>query len=151
MDRRSFLRAGALALASTSLGFAAVRSTDVRDITADQWHASRQFATTPFGRIAYVERGAGPVALFLHGFPLNGFQWRGALPRLAAHRRCIAPDFLALGYTQVADGQAVTPAAQVSMLVSLLDTLGIDTVDLVANDSGGAVAQLFLVAHPRRV
>jgi pimeloyl-ACP methyl ester carboxylesterase len=37
------------------------------------------------------------------------------------------------------------------MLVSLLDTLGIDDVDLVANDSGGAVAQLFLVQHPERV
>ena len=35
--------------------------------------------------------------------------------------------------------------------LSLLDTLGIDDVDLIANDSGGAVAQLFLVRHPERV
>jgi pimeloyl-ACP methyl ester carboxylesterase len=37
------------------------------------------------------------------------------------------------------------------MLAELLDTLGIDTVDMVANDSGGAVAQLFLVSYPHRV
>ncbi len=115
------------------------------------FHAARRFAQTPFGRIAYVERGTGEAALFLHGFPLNSFQWRGALDRLSAHRRCLAPDFLALGYTQVADGQSVAPNAQVAMLVALLDTLSLSTVDLVANDSGGAVAQLFVTRYPERV
>src|SRR5438045_7399878 len=43
----------------------------------------RSFAATRFGRVAYVERGSGPVALFFHGYPLNGFQWRGALERIA--------------------------------------------------------------------
>ncbi len=37
------------------------------------------------------------------------------------------------------------------MLVALLDQLSIKTVDLVANDSGGAVAQLFVARHPARV
>jgi haloalkane dehalogenase len=120
-------------------------------LDAAAFHAARRYAATPFGRIAYVERGAGDVALFLHGFPLNGFQWRGALDRLSPYRRCIAPDFLAMGYTQVADGQDVGPDAQAAMLVALLDTLGIQRVDLIANDSGGAVAQLLMVRHPRRV
>ncbi len=109
-------------------------------MTAATFHASRRFAETSFGRIAYVERGAGDVALFLHGFPLNGFQWRGALDRLSAYRRCVAPDFMGLGYTVVAPGQSVTPPAQVSMLAAFLDALSIRRVDLVANDSGGAIA-----------
>ncbi len=120
-------------------------------LDAAAFHSTRRYAKTVFGNIAYVERGAGDVALFLHGFPLNGFQWRGALERLSPHRRCIAPDFLAMGYTQVADGQDVGPDAQVRMLVAFLDTLGIPSVDLVANDSGGAVAQLLVVRHPQRV
>lgn len=120
-------------------------------LDAAAWTAARRWTRTPFGRIAHVERGSGPAALFLHGFPLNGFQWRGALERLSAHRRCIAPDMLGLGHTQVADGQGVAPADQVRMLADLLDRLGVDDVDLVANDSGGAVAQLFAVAHPQRV
>ncbi|MFC6977511.1 alpha/beta fold hydrolase [Microbulbifer taiwanensis] len=115
------------------------------------FHAARRFAETRFGRIAYIDRGAGEVALFLHGFPLNSFQWRGAIDRLSAHRRCVAPDFLAMGYTQVAEGQSVTPDAQVEMLLALLDQLAITSVDLVANDSGGAVAQLFVTRHPERV
>ena len=115
------------------------------------WNASRRFVSTRFGHIAYTDRGNGQAALFLHGFPLNSFQWRGAFDRLSPYRRCIAPDSLGLGYTQVAAGVSVTPATQVQMLAALLDKLAISNVDLVANDSGGAVAQLFLTRHPDRV
>jgi len=112
---------------------------------------SRRFASTALGRIAYFERGSGDTALFLHGFPLSGYQWRGALERLSPHRRCVAPDFLGLGRTEVARGQSVAPDAQVSMIAALLDTLSIPGVDLIASDSGGAVAQLFVTRHPKRV
>jgi pimeloyl-ACP methyl ester carboxylesterase len=98
-----------------------------------------------------VERGSGPAALFLHGAPLNGFQWRGALERLCAHRRCIAPDFMGLGYSEVPAQQSLAASAQVTMLAALLDALAVAKVDLVASDSGGAVAQLFLVRYPERV
>src|SRR5262249_7927071 len=77
-------------------------------------------------------------------------QWRGVIPRLSGMRRCIAPDFLALGYTEVADGQSVAPLAQVDMLVQLLDRLSISAIDMVANDSGGAIAQLFSARRPER-
>ena len=43
--------------------------------------ARRLFAETPFGRIAYVERGEGPVALFFHGAFMYGHQWRGVIER----------------------------------------------------------------------
>jgi haloalkane dehalogenase len=111
----------------------------------------RKYEQTSFGRIAYVEKGAGPAALFLHGFPLNGFQWRGALERLSAHRRCIAPDLMGLGYSEISPQQSVAPQAQADMLADLLQQLSIPTVDLIANDSGGAVAQLFLLKYPQLV
>jgi pimeloyl-ACP methyl ester carboxylesterase len=71
-----------------------------RPLDAAAWSAARRFAETPFGKIAYVERGSGDAALFLHGFPLNGFQWRGALDRLSAYRRCVAPDFMGQGLAE---------------------------------------------------
>lgn len=120
-------------------------------LNAAAYKATRKFVATGFGKIAYIERGAGQAALFLHGFPLNSFQWRGAIERLSPYRRCVAPDFMGLGYTQVAEGQSVAPDAQVDMLVALLDKLSIDTVDVIASDSGGAVAQLFVTRHPQRV
>jgi pimeloyl-ACP methyl ester carboxylesterase len=119
------------------------------DVTA--FHASRRFATTSFGRIAYVERGAGPAALFLHGLPLNGYQWRGALERLSSIRRCIAPDFMGLGYSEIPEAGGLAPEAQMRMLAAFLDALGVSAVDLVASDSGGAVAQLFVATYPERV
>jgi haloalkane dehalogenase len=120
-------------------------------IDAAWYLRSRRYASLPMSRVAYVEHGRGPAALFVHGYPLNGFQWRGALERLHKHRRCIAPDVMGLGYTETPEGQLITPESQVAMLAALLDSLHIDTVDLVANDSGGLVSQLFLARHPQRV
>lgn len=165
MQRRQLLKLGGLAATSwlaaglPASPFATVSakpltrsdSVALSALTAAQWHAERRWQHTRFGEIAYVERGSGATALFLHGFPLNGFQWRGALERLAPLRRCLAPDLLGLGYTRVAEGQSVAPDAQVQMLAAFLDALRIEQVDLVANDSGGAVAQLFAVRFPQRV
>ena len=159
MHRREFVTAAAGAIGAGTLVGCATRLTRLEpttmagaspSLTAPAFRAARRYAETRFGKIAYVARGAGNAALFLHGFPLNGFQWRGAIERLSPHRRCVAPDFLGLGYTEVAEGQSVAPDAQVAMLVALLDTLSISTVDIVASDSGGAVAQLFVTRHPER-
>ena len=155
MDRRGFLRlvggAAAAGTVAACVGRASTVTASSGRLDAAAFHAARRFAATPSGKIAYVERGAGGAALFLHGFPLNGFQWRGALERLSPYRRCIAPNFLAMGHTEVGAGQSVDPAAQVAMLVALLDTLGIQTADVVANDSGGTVAQLLVARCPERV
>jgi haloalkane dehalogenase len=120
-------------------------------LNAAAFRASRRYTEVPSGRIAHVERGNGPVALFLHGYPLNGYQWRGALERLAPYRRCITPDLLGLGYTETPASQDLSPSAQAEMLATLLDALDVDAVDIVTNDSGNAIAQLFLVRYPRRV
>src|SRR4029077_6558259 len=120
-------------------------------IGAAWYKQRRRFAGLPMSRVAYVERGSGPAAVFVHGYPLNGYQWRGALERLHAHRRCIAPDVMGMGFTQTPEKQEITPLTQVTMLGALLDALHVDSVDLVANDSGGLVAQLFLAKFPQRV
>lgn len=158
MRRRDFIAMAAGTLSAGGLtGGCAVRArqtqgaAEFQPLDAKAFHAQRRFARMPMGRIAYIEKGAGPAALFLHGFPLNGFQWRGAVERLAVHRRCIVPDFMGLGYSEVTAGQSCAPKAQVEMLATLLDRLSISTVDLVANDSGGAVAQLFMLEYPERV
>jgi haloalkane dehalogenase len=130
---------------------ALTKSKEEKSLDAQTFHTSRRFAELGNKRIAYVERGHGPAVLFLHGFPLNGFEWRGALNLLSKHRRCIAPDFMGLGYTEVPDDQDLFPEAQADMLAALLDGLSIKSADVVANDSGGSVAQLFAVRHANRV
>jgi haloalkane dehalogenase len=157
MHRREFIAVAAGAVAGGVLG-CATAGTKRKGVAAEStrlnaaaFHASRRFADTAFGRIAYVERGAGAAALFIHGLPLNGFQWRGALERLSPHRRCIAPDSMGLGYSEIPDGQSLTPEAQADMFAAFLDALAIHSVDLVASDSGGAIAQIFVARYPERV
>jgi pimeloyl-ACP methyl ester carboxylesterase len=48
-------------------------------------------------------------------------------------------------------GQGVTFDDQAAALVGFLDALGTDRVDLVANDSGVGIAQIFAVHHPSRL
>lgn len=111
----------------------------------------RRRVDTPSGSIAYRECGEGPVALFVHGVLLNGHLWRHQLSQLHRLRRCIAIDLLAHGDTRIAPDQDVSVTANARMLAEFLDALGIDRVDLVGNDSGGGIAQIFAAHHPQRV
>jgi pimeloyl-ACP methyl ester carboxylesterase len=157
MTRRDFLYGSSLAASAAFLPTtsAHARATNAKLsaklIDAKTFDASRKFANLPISKVAYVERGRGIAALFVHGYPLNGFQWRGALERLQAHRRCIAPDVMGLGHTQTPEGQTISPATQAEMLAQLLDSLHIESVDLVGNDSGGLVSQVFVAKYPHRV
>ena len=119
---------------------------------SQQGHAVRKASVkTASGTIAYVEQGQGPVALFVHGVLLNGHLWRHQLAALSDIRRCIAPDLLAHGDTEIAAAQDVSVTANARMLRELLDALHIDQVDLVGNDSGGGIAQIFAAHNPQRV
>src|SRR6266851_932398 len=111
-------------------------------------HRSVQTAS---GRISYTEQGTGPVALFVHGVLLNGYLWRHQLEDLSDFRRCIAVDLLAHGDTEIASGQDVSVTANARMLKEFLDALHIDQVDLVGNDSGGGIAQIFAALYPEHV
>lgn len=181
MDRRELLQMSAGMFAAGALAGCKIPSAEARRtrgseaprvLDAAAFHALRRFVPTRFGDIAYVERGIsrvgnagnagntgdagnmGPAdlaALFLHGFPLNGLHWRGQLERLASHRRCLALDFMGLGYSRVPAEQDLSPRAQADMVAAFLDALGISQVDLIANDSGVTIAQLFVTQHPERV
>ncbi|MEP6573248.1 MAG: alpha/beta hydrolase [Gemmatimonadota bacterium] len=167
MRRREFVFAAGRALAAgvvmgrvsrqkrtsdiVQTGVAAGSSSPGVPLNAAAYHATRRHVKTRGGNVAYIERGTGDAVLFLHGLPLNGLQWRGAIDRLLTTRRCVAPDFLGLGYSELGDGQSVAPGAQVAMLVELMDKLAIKTADVIASDSGGAIAQLLATRHRDRV
>jgi pimeloyl-ACP methyl ester carboxylesterase len=110
-----------------------------------------RYAATPMGEIAYVERGEGAPALFVHGVFLNHHFWRHVIDRVADLRRCIALDLMAHGATRTPPGLAFDFAAQAEMLDAFCAALGLDEVDLVANDSGGGIAQIFAARHPLRI
>lgn len=120
-------------------------------MNAATFHQQRRFSETSFGRIAYIEQGSGPATLFLHGLPLCGYQWRGVIEDLAPVRRCIALDEMGLGYTEVTAGQDVSFAEQARMVATFLDAAKIDSVDLVGNDTGAGISQIFAATYPAKV
>jgi pimeloyl-ACP methyl ester carboxylesterase len=117
----------------------------------DQFAAMKRHVVTPSGRISYIEAGTGPVALFVHGVLLNGYLWRHQLAELSDMRRCIAVDLMAHGDTEIAADQDVSVTANAGMLLEFLDALQIEQVDLVGNDSGGGIAQIFAALNPSRL
>jgi pimeloyl-ACP methyl ester carboxylesterase len=106
---------------------------------------------TPSGRISYAAAGSGPVALFVHGVLMNKHLWRHQMAALSDIRRCIALDLLAHGDTEIDPNQDVSVTANAKMLREFLDALQIDQVDLIGNDSGGGISQIFAALNPTRV
>ncbi len=120
-------------------------------MTHEEFVAGRRFIDLPAGRIAYVERGVGPVALFVHGVPLNGYHWRHQVAALSDIRRCVCPDLMGLGASEIAPRTPVDFHAQAEMLVQFIEALGVSRIDLVGNDSGGAISQILATRAPDRI
>jgi pimeloyl-ACP methyl ester carboxylesterase len=118
---------------------------------AKEFASLRKTVTTPYGEIAYVEKGSGPAALFVHGVLLNGYLWRDAIAALSDTRRCIAPDLLGHGATKAPADVDSTFAGNAKMLNAFVDALGLDQVDIVGNDTGGGISQIFAAEHPEKV
>jgi pimeloyl-ACP methyl ester carboxylesterase len=109
----------------------------------------RRTLATPSGDIAYTELGAGPAAVFVHGVGTSGALWRQVIEEVSATSRCIAVDLPAHGASPARDD--MSPTALAEALNDLCDSLGLDQVDLVANDTGGAISQIFAARHPDRI
>jgi pimeloyl-ACP methyl ester carboxylesterase len=106
----------------------------------------RRLIATDGGDVAYTEFGQGPVALFVHGLATNGLLWRHVIDQLKDTSRCIAIDLPAHGGTPAGADLSVTALAEA--VADLGAALGLEQVDLIGNDTGGAVAQIFAANHP---
>ena len=113
--------------------------------------AARRSVTTRSGEISYIDIGTGPAALFVHGVATNAYLWRNVIAPLASQRRCIALDLPLHGRSPVADGQDLSLSGLATVVEDFCDALGLTGVDLVANDTGGAIAQIFAARHPERL
>lgn len=104
------------------------------------------------GTIEYRATGRGPTLVFLHGIIANGDVWRGVVEDLARDHRCIVPDW-PLGAHRLAmrPGTDFSLPGLAGMVDGFLAAAGLDDVVLVANDSGGAIAQHVVADHPGRV
>jgi pimeloyl-ACP methyl ester carboxylesterase len=113
---------------------------------------ARQTVETPAGTIEYRELGSGSPVVFVHGVGVNGDLWRAVAPRLAGAHRCIVPD-LPWGSHSLplrVDADLSLPG-MARIVADFIAGLELEDVTLVANDTGGAVAQSLVGSHPKRI
>lgn len=118
---------------------------------------NRQRFTTRGLELSYLDSAPGdrqrPVALLLHGFPDAAAMWQPQIDALHANGyRCIAPDTVGCGESQIATTRADYNVLRiVADVVALLDHLRLDEVDVVGHDWGAVQAWLLAARHPQRV
>lgn len=102
--------------------------------------------------VAYRDEGDGDETLvFLHGIPTWSFLWRDVAPAFEDEYRVVVPDLLGYGNSAKHDGFDRSIRVQEAMLEELLDSLGEETVTVVAHDIGGGAALRFAAHNPDRV
>lgn len=108
----------------------------------------RKTVETSAGEVGYAELGEGPPALFVHGLFVSSYTWAGAMEQLGGERRCIAYDLPAHGLSPANPDQDLSLQGQAGVLEAFCEALGLADLDLVANDTGGAIAQALAVRRP---
>jgi pimeloyl-ACP methyl ester carboxylesterase len=104
------------------------------------------------GRIRYRDEGSGPPIVFVHGLLVDGTLWRNVTPPLEVEFRCVAPDWPLGSHRQPMDAHAeLSPRGVARLIAEFIERLELEDVTLVANDTGGAIAQLLAVESPEHI
>jgi pimeloyl-ACP methyl ester carboxylesterase len=107
---------------------------------------------TRSGPASYIDTGGpGRPVLFIHGVGTSSYLWRHVIEELAGERRCVALDLPLHGHTPAAPDQDFSLPGLARFVADCCEALGLSGVDLVANDTGGAVAQVFAATNPARL
>jgi pimeloyl-ACP methyl ester carboxylesterase len=113
--------------------------------------ASIHYATAAVNGIElhYAHAGAGPLVVFLHGFPQFHYAFRGQLRAFGADHLAVAPDQRGYNLSSKPEGvhsYGIWPA--VEDLRALVAHLGYDRFVLVGHDWGSLVAWAFALHYP---
>lgn len=121
------------------------------DFTARQKHVNLAGLAHQPVRIAYTDVGEGDPVILLHGIPTWSYLYHDVADQLAAQHRIIAPDFIGHGNSDQRDMFDRSLTAQCSMILALMDHLGLASAAFVGHDTGGGVALMMAIQNPQRV
>jgi pimeloyl-ACP methyl ester carboxylesterase len=120
---------------------------------ADVWdEVEHHYAANGDTKIHYTTIGEGEPVVFVHGFPDFWYSWRHQMATLAPHFKAVAID--TRGYNQSDQPVGVEHYAMENLLAdvnAVIDDLGVEQVNLVGHDWGGAIAWQFTMANQDRV
>lgn len=106
---------------------------------------------TECGQIRYVDEGAGPPVLLVHGTPTWSFLWRGLIQALAKTHRVIAPDHLGFGLSDKPPQAPYRIADHAARLEALIHHLDLRDLTLIVHDFGGPIGLPYALRHAENV
>lgn len=110
----------------------------------------KAFCATAFGDVFYWRLGNGPVLLMLHQASQSSEEYAAIAPFLAKHYTVLSIDYPGHGYSD-------DPTSELNVedftqcIVTVLDELDIDSVDICGHHSGGLLAINLAVNFSDRV
>jgi pimeloyl-ACP methyl ester carboxylesterase len=111
--------------------------------------------TLSSGAIHYERSGPtdGRAVVLVHGYAMGSSLWQPLSERLSAHGlSCLAPTWPLGAHTApMAKDAELTMEGIAAMIGEFVDSLGLENVILVGNDTGGALAQILATTAPERL
>ncbi|MEJ7929372.1 alpha/beta hydrolase [Ramlibacter sp. AN1015] len=98
------------------------------------------FTSTRYGRIHYVEQGAGEPLILMHSNGCSHHEFDAALPLLAQKYRCIAWDMPGHGDSEPGPNRHLSVLDYVDAVVAFMDSLGIQKAHIGGASIGGMIA-----------
>ena len=143
------LVSGAIALAAVTAGWVQRRARKAERENPPEG----QFVDIDGVRLHYVERGAGPPVVLIHGNMVShrDFEVCGLIDHLARGRRVIAFDRPGFGHSSRPRDRLWTPTAQAKLLHAALARLGIERPVVVGHSMGSMVALAMALDYPADV
>jgi haloalkane dehalogenase len=91
-------------------------------------------------RVHYVDEGDGEIILCLHGEPTWSYLYRKMIPILQKKHRVVAMDFIGFGRSdKYKERDAYSFKMHKDTLVSFIESLDLDGINLVVQDWGGLI------------
>ena len=121
------------------------------------WIDRQEYPFTPqefslsMGTMRYVDEGAGPPVVMVHGNPTWSFVYRHLIKGLRDQYRCIAMDHIGFGLSAKPADWSYQPQAHAANLRALLDALDLHDITLVVQDWGGPIGLSYALDNPQRV
>jgi pimeloyl-ACP methyl ester carboxylesterase len=113
-------------------------------IPLEAWHARGARFLHRGHPIFYVDEGAGPALLLVHGFPTASWDWTPVWAGLTARFRVIAPDLIGFGFSAKPRSYTYSLMDQADLCGGLLAERGVREAHVLAHDYGDTVAQELL-------
>ena len=103
--------------------------------------------------VRYLDSGAGPPLLLLHGLGHSSTAWRRVMGALSRDRRVIAPDLPGFGGSPAAVGSPAAhygePEYFASLIARFIDLIGLAPCDAIGHSAGALALLLVAEREPR--